>query len=46
VFNKEVKSGSGALLGVDIFPISNDKLVEHATTIISHERFHEKLDHP
>jgi hypothetical protein len=43
---KEVKGGSGVLLGVDIFPISNDKLVEHATTIISHERLHEKLGHP
>jgi hypothetical protein len=46
VFNKEVKGGSGVLLGVDIFPIANDKYVEHATTIISHERLHEKLGHP
>jgi hypothetical protein len=46
VFNKEVKGGSGILLGVDIFPISNDKLVEHTTAIISHERLHEQLGHP
>jgi hypothetical protein len=46
VFNKEVKGGSRVLLGVDIFPISNDKLVEHAAAIISHERLHEKLGHP
>jgi hypothetical protein len=46
VFNKEVKGGSGVLLGVDIYPIANDKLVEHATTIISHERLYEKLGHP
>jgi hypothetical protein len=46
VFNKENKGGSGVLLGVDIFPISIDKLVEHATTIISHERLHEQLGHP
>jgi hypothetical protein len=46
VFNKEIKGGSGVLLGVDICPISNDKLVERATTIMSHERLHEKLGHP
>jgi methylmalonyl-CoA mutase N-terminal domain/subunit len=46
VYNKEIKGGSGVLLGVNIFPISNDKLVEHATTIISHERLHEQLGHP
>jgi hypothetical protein len=46
VFNKEVKGGSGVLLVVDIFPISNDILVEHATTIKSHERLHEPLGHP
>jgi hypothetical protein len=45
VFNKEVKGGSGVLLGVDIFPIAHDKLVERATTIISHERLHEQLGH-
>jgi hypothetical protein len=27
-------------------PISNDQLVEHSTTIISHERLHAKLGHP
>jgi 2-keto-3-deoxy-galactonokinase len=46
VFNKEVKGGSGVLLGVDIFTVSNDKLVEHAITIISHEQIHEPLGHP
>jgi hypothetical protein len=46
VFNKEINGRSGALFGVDIFPISNDKLVEHATTIISHECLHEQLGHP
>ena len=46
IFNKEIKGGSGNLLGVDIFPISEDKLVEHATTIISHERLHGQLGHP
>jgi hypothetical protein len=46
LLNKEIKGGSGVLLGVDIFPIANDKLVEHATTIISHERLHEQLGHP
>ena len=46
VFNKEIKGGSGTLLGVDIYPISEDKLVEHATTIISHERLHGQLGHP
>jgi hypothetical protein len=46
VFNKEVKGGSGVLLGVDMFPFANDKLVEHATPIISHERLHEQLGHP
>ena len=46
IFNKEIKGGSVNLLGVDIFPISEDKLVEHATTIISHERLHGQLGHP
>ena len=34
VFNKEIKGGSGTLLGVDIYPISEDKLFEHATVKI------------
>jgi hypothetical protein len=46
VFNKEVKGGSGVLLGVDIYHITNDKLVEHATTIISHEQLHEQMGLP
>ena len=46
IFNKEIKVGTGVLLGVDIFPISDEKLPEHATTIISHERLHEQLGHP
>jgi hypothetical protein len=46
VFNKEIKVGSGVLLGVDIFPISAGNLVEHATTNISHERLHKQLVHP
>ena len=46
VFNKEVKGGSGVLHGVDIFPISDDQLKEHATIIISHEILHGKLGHP
>jgi hypothetical protein len=46
IFNKEIPGGSGVLLGVDIFPIANDKLVENPHTIISHERLHEKLGHP
>jgi hypothetical protein len=45
-FNKVIRGGSGVLLGVDIFPTSNDKLVEHTATIISHERLNEQLGHP
>jgi hypothetical protein len=28
VFKKEVKGGSGVILGIDIFPFANDKLAE------------------
>jgi hypothetical protein len=46
IFDKEIKGGTGTLLGVDIYPISAEGLTEQATTIISHERMHEQLGHP
>ena len=46
IYNKGIEVGTGFLLGVDIFPISEEKLQEHATAIISHEKLHEQLGHP
>ena len=46
IFDKEIKGGSGNLMGIDIYPASAAELNEQATTIISHERMHELLGHP
>lgn len=41
VFAKEIKGGTGNLLGLDNHQSSDDKLVEHATTILSYQKMHE-----